>query len=271
MILVDFEIKHFVDQLNLIGNFKESGLRNCRYNLRAGRAFASGTGDEIIVEQTGTQESQKIWKIEPSETLMILTAESLQMPDDCMASYGQLHRLARQGLLLVNSSIVEPGYQGALSCYFVNMSNNTITLCPGDEIAKLCFHKLSSKIGNFVPEVIELPEYIKSLSKHAAQYPHSFLNIGGLEKRVTAQVMSGMNASLVQAAGVILILVLVETLQPLFGRFFGIDTTKEEVLQLQSSVDKARESISTVDLVEKNKILNERLSKIEKMLKVPTH
>lgn len=88
MILVDFEITQQVSKNGLLGNFEPKSLRNCRYNLRASRAFASSTGTEILLDQSGNSSNtgRHVWTIGPSETLMILTKETLVMPSDLMAS-----------------------------------------------------------------------------------------------------------------------------------------------------------------------------------------
>ena len=54
------------------------------------------------------------WAIKPTETLVVMTTEAVNIPDDLMATYGQLNRLAQHGVSLINSSIIEPGYSGPL-------------------------------------------------------------------------------------------------------------------------------------------------------------
>lgn len=162
---------------------------------------------------------------------------------------------------------MEPGYSGPLSCYFVNISNHPISLKRDEEIAKLCFHKLSNTIGSPVSETISEQDYVTSLATHAAQYPHSFLDIGGMEQRLVERVKSSVGPTLYMVTGVILILTVIATIQPLFGKFFGIDTTKEEIIKLQASVDQAKEQVGSSQLLEKQKEINSRLDKVEQLLK----
>src|SRR5216684_2685787 len=98
MILRDVEIKALVDGNQLIGNFDPAELGNCRYNLRAGRAFSPMTGAEQIISQAPKwrrkYQRQVGWQIKPAETLIVMTMESVSMPSNVMATYGQLNRLA---------------------------------------------------------------------------------------------------------------------------------------------------------------------------------
>src|SRR5579872_7315471 len=101
MILVDREIEHLAIQEGLIGHFDTSRLVNCRYNLRAGRAFAAETGKEVIVGGPKPTTTSPFWEIKPSESIMIMTLETVNLPGNLMATYGPLFSLAKKGLLLV--------------------------------------------------------------------------------------------------------------------------------------------------------------------------
>src|SRR6185436_4261849 len=89
----------------MITNFAKENLSNCGYNFRVGQIFEPGTGKELI----GNGNSG--FKIPTNGTAIIRTKEKVKLPLDICASYSSPFRLAKEGILLLNACIVEPGYE----------------------------------------------------------------------------------------------------------------------------------------------------------------
>jgi deoxycytidine triphosphate deaminase len=148
MILSDGEIQKRVDSQNLIESHDPQKIKYCGCELTLGTAVAAKSGF-VLPEMhklrswfSNLPTTQNCFVIEPSETMVLVTKERLNMPKDLCATYGQLNRLANLGLMILNTSIVEPGYSGPLSCVLVNFSSQKHALAPGDPIAKLTFHQV---------------------------------------------------------------------------------------------------------------------------------
>jgi deoxycytidine triphosphate deaminase len=148
MILSDGDIKGRVESENLIEFHNADQIKYCGCELTLGKAVAPESGDILCLSAkpwkwfTNIVTSANCLVIEPSDTLILITKEKLNMPKDLCATYGQLNRLANKGLMILNTSIVEPGYSGPLSCVLVNFSSQKHALSPGDPIAKLTFHQI---------------------------------------------------------------------------------------------------------------------------------
>jgi deoxycytidine triphosphate deaminase len=251
MVLVDDEIQKLAVMNGLITPYHSDGLSNCRYNLRAGRAFSPDTGVEIQIDRYIDGTRKTAWRILPSETLMIMTTESVNIPPDLMASYGQLNRLAQQGLLIVNTSIIEPGYNGPISCFLVNFSKNAIDISLNQEIAKLCFYKLTKPPTSLLPSIMIEDEYRKSLSRAASSYPKSFLDIGGLEKRVEDKVATSVNSSIKFGGILVVFLIFLSSLEPIASKYFferiglATATTSQDVLKLRNDMESTKNELAS--------------------------
>jgi deoxycytidine triphosphate deaminase len=244
MTIVDYEIRDLATRVRppLITNFVESSLKNCRYNMRAAKAFRPQTGEPLVLQPPVTR-----WDIKPSETLVIMTRESVNMPGYLYASYCQLNRLAEKGLMLINVSIVEPGYRGPLSCFLVNFSRHVVHLYPDTEVAKICFHRLSHCPQDLSPTEIKEADYERNLSSAAESYPVSFMDIGGaeerIEKEVTERVTAGVNKSIAIAVVFIAVLVFFSTVEPLVSKFIwerrGLPpkSAREEIMELSHDLE----------------------------------
>src|SRR5438876_284641 len=63
------------------------------------------------------------YAVKRGELVRVRTRERVKMPADMCGLWSQLDRNSRQGLLVVNSSVVPAGYEGFLTCTFVNFGN----------------------------------------------------------------------------------------------------------------------------------------------------
>lgn len=283
MTIVDNEIESLVRSRELIAPFSSNNLSNCRYNLRAGKAFLPKTGEELVIVSSKWKKRDH-WIIKPSETLVIMTKEKINIPPDMFASYSQLNGLARQGLMLINVSIVEPGYCGPLSCFLVNFSKDSIHLYPDSDIAKICFHKLSGTPRALKPLTIAEDDYQKDLVKSARLYPVSFMDIGGVEERIVDRATKSVNRSISFAVVFIGVLVLWTTLEPLTSKYLwerqGVmtNTQRMDLMKLQQELEKTKNDLSIAnadlkserkinDLEEKIKIQAEQINKLQESLK----
>ena len=125
MTLNDEQIRSLIASGKLIEGHEPSHVQNCGCMLTASTVFAPDTGEELPLD-SGSNGQQHFWELRPSETLIVMTREKVKMPGNLHASYGPLHRHARSGVMLLNPAIVEPHYEGPLSCFFLIFSSTRV-------------------------------------------------------------------------------------------------------------------------------------------------
>ena len=271
MTLNDEDITAAVIKGELIDPYKPENVRNCRYYLRVGRVFMPETGNELLLDpvavhpaSTGAAQSRPLaWCIEPSETLVVMTEEVINIPPHLFATYGPLNHLAQQGLLLVNPSIIEPGYKGPLSCYFVNFSSQAIRIAPGASITKICFHHLSRPPKNLVSQTISRDDYAQNLSEAAQSYPKSFLGVGKLEERAAEAATKSVRTSITYGGIILGLLLFFNTLEPFINKFLwdraGVvsNSSRAEIEAIKSQLDKQQQKLDDerqrMELVDKQR------------------
>src|SRR5258708_3728575 len=212
MILIDTLIKKRIADESTAGkkllrDYDEKNIKHCGYELRLGKVVSPKTGEVLSFEEPLAPPSAKRCVVlSPSELVLLVTKEAVNLPEDLCATYGQLNRLANQGLMILNTSIVEPGYDGQLSCVLVNFSSQQQTLSPNDPIAKLNFHEVQGK-----PTVRQHKfegRYEDAASKNATALPKSLLDIFGVADRVSEKVHSDMPRNLKFGGIIIAVLLL---------------------------------------------------------------
>jgi deoxycytidine triphosphate deaminase len=248
MVLSDGEIKKRVRDEKLLEFYRPEGIKYCGYELTLGRGVEPDTGNVLSLDDKGSwwrplKGNTKCFVINPAETMIAITKETLNMPPDLCASYGQLNRWANRGLMVLNTSVVEPGYSGPLSCVLVNFSSQRITLSPGDPIAKLNFQTVQGKPDQLYRDKFTEEEYDQVVSKMATNLPVSLLDISGVEERITKKVRGAVQRSITFGGLIILVLLVWSQMEGflsewIYNRTGLMTTTKQfEVLLKQQQVE----------------------------------
>jgi deoxycytidine triphosphate deaminase len=180
-VLSDADIEASIAVGQLVEHGNSDHVDACAYEFHAGRIFRTGelVGIDDVTDWTGSTSYSDIYEIQSGELVWIRTRESVVMPEDVCAFWWQTNRLSRQGLMLVNMSMVEPGYEGDLSCLFVNFGRKAITINPETVIAKLVFHRLETVAATPFSQSVSQTEYDRKVLLNARDAPPTFLDVGG--------------------------------------------------------------------------------------------
>jgi hypothetical protein len=151
--------------------------------------------------------------------------------------------------MLLNASIVEPGYEGPLSCFLVNFSAHRVALRPDGPIAKVVFHSLTQSPVKPQPQVISPLQYRQELAEHAKLYHRSFLDVAGIEERAAAQAEKKVRGWVIGSGVGLGLLLLWATLEPVVSKWLwekpGIISTTQRVedARLLKDLEAAKESV----------------------------
>lgn len=185
-ILHDESIRQSIQKDGLVSHPHDERIKYCSYLFVAGKIFPAGTQQEPGVIDWTDPKPNSYYIIQPGSVTLIQTLECVKMPKDFCGFWWQTNELSRRGLMLINQSIVDPGYEGPLSCTFVNFGNESVRIDPSTPLAKLVFSKLDEPVINGHPG-ISPHEYQKRIHDTAVRTPESFLQITEFAKRLDDQ------------------------------------------------------------------------------------
>lgn len=279
--LSDRNIDALIKNSNLITNHNPANLHNSGYSLRVGSVFQPDTGVEEIKPNSGGWGTRDFWIIGPTECLIIKTAEKLNIPDGYSAYYAPLNRLAQKGIMLLNASVVEPGYSGPLSCFLVNFSSQDVEIIKDEDIAKITFHKLDDLVQNFIPKIIDDKKYGIELSKSARLFEKTFLGVSGIEEKACKAATKSVNKSLLFGGLILTFLLVFSQLEPIVSKYLwqslGVITTSRRVdesnlkFELESSQKelielrlKIKETDEIADLKESIRLMKIKVDSLER-------
>jgi deoxycytidine triphosphate deaminase len=244
MLLSKTEIQGLINSAQLLVDYDPDLLQNSSYKLRIG---------EIIEPEKGKCHNGQTrdYAIKPSEVIIIITKDKIKTPAGIAGSYSALHNLSSQGLLLINASMIEPGYSGHLSCFLVNFSALPILLSHDQEIAKLTFFEVKNPLQP--PEFVNIDDdkYKKNLQNLSFKYNRSFLNISRISEQIKKEVTSNARSVILTGGIFLTFLIAFSSFEPLISKWLW------EKTGVTSSSEKIRMEIMLKDLVQaKNDLEN---------------
>ena len=198
--------------------------------------------------------------------MLFQTVEEVKMPKDVMAIYTSLNSIATKGIFLINSSTIEPNYEGPLSGILLNFSNKDFEMSENMPIAKATFHRIDEEPEKIQAnnDKVEVTVYTEKLRKRAKEnYGRTFLSIKELGSEIEDNLNRRVIKSLSIGGFILAILLAFSTLQPfVYNCFWGVPSYQlsdrkahMEYLQLKESEQ------------EKIEILNGRIDSLELLLR----
>jgi deoxycytidine triphosphate deaminase len=177
-VLSESTLKSYISSGQIIVGGNETDIRGQSYSCHAAKIFPGGPGDpeksQATILDWANPTDADVYRIQPRQLVWVRIRETVCLPPDVCAFWWQTNSLSRKGLMLVNMSMVDSGYEGSLACLFVNFGRQPVDIDPGMTVARLVFHRLDAAdkpYGKGDPR----DEYDRNLRGVALDGPTSFL------------------------------------------------------------------------------------------------
>jgi len=125
-----------IDNGMLITNGDSGSISNASYDLLLGEEYYHGGKVAKITNK------DPFIHIEPYDYAIVSCKEMANLPRDVSARFDISVNLFCQGIIMSNSTQVDPGFKGKLFCLLFNTSNKAIYLKRDSHFTTLEFHKL---------------------------------------------------------------------------------------------------------------------------------
>ncbi|MFQ5648138.1 MAG: dCTP deaminase [Candidatus Aenigmatarchaeota archaeon] len=158
MILPDQEIRRYLEEGKIVIKPMEdpkTQIQPAQVDLRLGnefRVFRINSVPYIDTKaktrdytETKTVRDGDPFIIHPGEFVLGTVKEYIKMPDDLVGTVDGRSSLGRVGVVIhATSTSINPGWEGKFVLEITNIGKMPVALYPGQRVAKLAFHKLSS-------------------------------------------------------------------------------------------------------------------------------
>tara|TARA_R110002073_G_scaffold177188_12_gene335182 strand:- start:12993 stop:13832 length:840 start_codon:yes stop_codon:yes gene_type:complete len=130
----------------ITSDFDENSVKQACYELRAGNIYYEL--DRVTADQTPERQQLKEGEfilLKPKQVIVIITMESLQLPNNVIGRVLTKGKLLSIGVSAVNT-YADPGFKGRLGIVLANHSNNYIRIDQQQPISKIEFSKLRCSV-----------------------------------------------------------------------------------------------------------------------------
>lgn len=124
-------------------SFCQKNVQQCCYELRASKIYYDLSNDKTKYDLDELGFSYIL--IKPKQTVVVVTEEKLNLPEDIVGRILTKGKLFSIGLLPVNT-YADPGFTGNLGIVLFNSSNKYIKIKRGEPICKIEFSRLQKPV-----------------------------------------------------------------------------------------------------------------------------
>jgi deoxycytidine triphosphate deaminase len=245
-----------IQSLRLVENGLPSGFRATSYDVRIAQ----------IVTNDGALHGS--YKIPRQGIVQVISAERLRIPLNVTGIATVKTTLCNEGLLALNIGIIDPGYEGLISSFLVNFSNEARLLSHGEPFLRLQFQEMANPVPG--PGFKEADaDYRRFRQKVAPQFGSTFLNLSEEVEKAAKDEFVRWRTGILAAAGTAALILGVLTfllnwgsLQLVKGWLQPADTVRAELFrgELHDQIGQ---------LVKANAELKDQLKALESRLTAP--
>ena len=222
-------------ELGVIDPFEVAGRRPIGYDLAVGTIYVPP--DPLAWKDVGLKshpDGLASYELPPQGIAVILSKERLNVPKNMLGHALPKSALCERGLLLLNTGLVDPGFNGQLLGVVLNFSKESIALNAGDRFLRLVFTQLT-----FDAPTISMRSLVDR-GKVAKNYPFYFLNLNESARKIAKEAVDGVfpKWGIIIAAVTLLIALITLTVAPILTVNEG-HNLEERVRQLELSAAKA--------------------------------
>jgi dCTP deaminase len=106
-----------------------------------------GKGKPVHYE-SHTVSDNEYFMIRPGEFILASAKSYLKIPDNIVGLIEGKYSVGRQGLLIQNTGIIDPGYEGKVTLELFNITQSNIYIKPGEKIAQIMLLRIDKHASN---------------------------------------------------------------------------------------------------------------------------
>lgn len=128
--------------------------------------------------------NQDAVSIGPQEMVVIILEGEIMVPWDCFGIAYPKTSLCQKGLHILNTGIIDPGYEGSLSTVAINFKNSPVEIRKNDVFLRLILYQNSQEYPRDKTTTKSFDNYIQDRIEESENYPKTFLDVPGQMNRL---------------------------------------------------------------------------------------
>lgn len=173
MLLVEDQIS----TANLISPNNQVRLRNSTCDLTIGNIFPTGQTTK------GNGEATKVFWLKPNHMVFVVSQQRITLPSNVTGLASLVTTLTKEGILCLNTGIIDAGYDGHVGATLVNFSNKERPVRIDDRLFRVLFFQ-HQELENCEKVHVGKQDYLdRSKQKSQDEFNATFLDVFGLIKQ----------------------------------------------------------------------------------------
>ena len=172
-----------IQSLSIINSLNEERLGNASYDL---------TIDKIITMDGRTKTDH--YKIKSQEMVWVICKERFTMPQNLIGIAHVKTELTREGILSMNTGIIDPGYSGNISTLLINFGKGAKSICSGTVVLRVAFAEINERKRESQITSIDNETYFRTIRKSTDNFDSTFLNMSAIDRRLSKALFKWMIA-----------------------------------------------------------------------------
>lgn len=182
--------------IELPGGIEPQPRKNCSLDLTVGLILRKSENGDV-------EEESFAYTIEPQETVLLISTESLHIKEWHIAYVFLKNRLSQQGILAINTGIVNEGHKGQISTLATNLSEKPVDIQVGTEFFRVVVHRFGTDLNgprvsiqrqragadpDLDDEEALRAHFIKEKKYELKKFPNSFMDREHLKNEINEEV-----------------------------------------------------------------------------------
>jgi deoxycytidine triphosphate deaminase len=251
-----------IQSLGLIASgFEMSSLRDAGYDLRIAALMSKRETGEVDRFDDDVD-------LKPQGIAAVISTEIIKLPTNICAYASVKTTLCREGVLAINTGVVDPGWEGPLSSIVLNFGKDIYRLRAGEPFIRLTFHFIDD-LHQPLSAPHEREKYEAQIrQKFSKRLADNFMNLDAAAQKGSEQLNRDMKAMLFKYVPMAAVMLALLTFLVNFGTLKLANWTTPSEMVLTRAKDLTNEAEKREDRIEQqNKELTQQIQQLQQQLK----
>ena len=235
----------------------DTGYRGSSYDVHI---------EDIIADDGALRDS---FKMPPQGIVQVISRERVRVPAGITGLANVKTGLCNEGLLALNSGVIDPGYEGRISSFLLNFSNKPRLLTRGEAFLRLQF-MIMAEATVTPPQPHNDDAYIAERRRQSATLSATFLNLEAVVEATTTDLFARWRTQILTIAGSVALILTALTFFLNWGSLYLVKNWLQPSDTVRAEILRNTVNDQTEKLVKVNNELRARIEILENQVKTPT-
>ena len=235
----------------------DAGYRGSSYDVHI---------EDIIADDGALRDS---FKMPPQGIVQVISRERVRVPTGMTGLANVKTGLCNEGLLALNSGVIDPGYEGRISSFLLNFSNKPRLLTRGEAFLRLQFMIMAEDTAT-PPQPHDDDAYIAERRRQSATLSATFLNLEAVVEATTTDLFARWRTQILTIAGSVALILTALTFFLNWGSLYLVKNWLQPSDTVRAEILRNTVNDQTERLVKVNNDLRARIEILENQIKLPT-